>query len=343
MPAAAEVQLPNANALLRQAVRGILLAVQNAGRLEMGLAGLAALLYGVIRQVVHVERALDTIASARDRPPRYRRMLGYLALLTLPPALFIVSGLLRLLARLPGGSTVTRAISRLLDHAPLLKSTLGIVVGLALLCGALAIFYSSAARARIAFRSALFGGALGALALAVVLWAFTRLQIGVSRAGALQSGLAAVPVFLLWAFASWMAILVGAQIAVAHELDAILVHGARALRLDPYGEQVAGLQIMLETTRRHGEAATTNELARELRLLPEDVRDVARRLEAAGLIREGSTGSYRLACDPAETGLRDVVGAMIGGPAEARAGVGRRPGPSLDELVAERGARTTSS
>jgi len=177
-------------------------------------------------------------------------MLGYLALLALPPALFIVSGLLRVAERLPGGATVTRGISWLLAHAPLLKSALGVVLGLTLLCLALAIFYSSAARARIVFRSALFGGAIGALALVVVLWVFTRLQIGVSRAGALQSGLAAVPVFLLWAFSSWLVVLIGAQVAVAHELDVILVHGARALRLDPYGEQVAGLQIMLETTRR---------------------------------------------------------------------------------------------
>ena len=86
--------------------------------------------------------------------------------------------------------------------------------------------------------------------LAVVLWAFTRLQIGVSRAGALQSGMAAIPVFLLWAHASWLVILLGAQIAIAHELDGILIHGASALSLDPYGEQVAGLQIMVETTRR---------------------------------------------------------------------------------------------
>jgi membrane protein len=354
MPNPAEVQLPNANALLRQAVRGILVAVQNAGRLETGLAGLAALLYGVIRQVGHVERALDTIASAHDRPPRYRRMLGYLALLALPPALFIVSGLLRVVERLPGGVTVTRWISWLLAHAPMLKSALGVVIGLALLCLALAIFYSSAARARIVFRSALFGGALGALALAVVLWVFMRLQIGVSRAGALQSGLAAVPVFLLWAFSSWLVVLIGAQVAVAHELDGILVHGARALRLDPYGEQVAGLQIMLETTRRalfsaderagggapdDARAATTNELARDLRLLPEEVRDVARRLETAGLLHEPTTGTYRLACDPDRTGLRDVVGAMIGGPEDARAAGASRRGPSLHELVL-RGAGT---
>jgi membrane protein len=341
----AERPLLNANVLLREAVRAILTAVDRAGAHETGLIGLAVLLYAVFRLVRHVEVALDTIAGARDRPPRYRRMLGYLALLALPPGLFVVSGMLRVLANLPIGSTVTGWISWLLDTLPPLRSALGIGLGLTLLCLALAIFYASSARARIAFGSAMVGGAVGAVALPVVLWVFARLQIGVSRAGALQSGMAAIPVFLLWAFSSWMVILIGAQVAVAHELDGILLHGARVLQLEPYDEQLAGVQIMVETTRRAlspvdhdaaaraAGAATANELARELRLLPQNVREVARRLQAAGLLRQAESGAYRLACDPDRTGVRDVVGAILGGPAEKASGAPARPGPSLHELA----------
>ena len=161
--------------------------------------------------------------------------------------------------------------------------------------------------------------------------------------------MAAIPVFLLWAHASWLVILLGAQIAIAHELDGILIHGTSVLSLDPYGEQMAGLQIMVETARRalsspddapvddgRGETATANELARELRLLPDNVREVAGRLQAAGLLRQAESGVYRLACDPDETGLRDVVGAIIGGPADKPSVAPRRPGPSLHELVARR-------
>src|SRR4051812_8066979 len=350
--ATSELRFPDANVLLRQAVRAVLASVERTGAVETGIAGLAALTYAVIRLVIHMEAALDSIAGARDRPARYRRMLGYLALLALPPVLLVVSGVFRVLAELPLGESVAGWISWLTDRAPLVKSTLGDVMGLGLLCLALAIFYTSAARARIAFRSAVVGGAVSAVLLAAVLWAFTRLQIGVSRAGALQSGMAAIPVFLLWAHSSWLVILLGAQIAIAHELDEILIHGTSALSLDPYGEQIAGLRIMVETTRRAlssqpdevpaeegGEGtATANELARELRLLPDNVREVAGRLQAAGLLHQAESGVYRLACDPDETGLRDVVGAIIGGPAEKRSVAPRRPGPSLHELVERRAA-----
>ena len=334
-------ELTSANQFLREAVRAILAAVDRAGRLETGLVGLAALLYGVLRQVHHVEVALDTIAGARNRPAHYRRMLGYLALLALPPALLIVSGMLRMLAQLPLGSSFARGLAWLLEATPLLKSAAGVTVGLGILCLALAIFYASAARARVAFSSAIAGGALGAVLLAAVLWAFARLQIGVSRAGALESGMAAVPVFLLWAFSSWLVVLIGAQVAVAHELDGIVIHGARVAPLDPYDEQMAGVQIMVEIARGArgaGEAsATTGELARRLRLLPESVRVVASRLQRAGLLARTDDG-YRLTCDPDRTTLRDVVGALLGRADENGDGRPRRTGATLSELVEKNAA-----
>jgi membrane protein len=247
-----------------------------------------------------------------------------------------------MLSHVPVGTTLARWTTSLLDTLPFLRSAMGVVLGLGLLCLALAIFYASAARARIAFTSALFGGAVGAVLLATVLWVFARLQIGVSRAGALESGMAAIPVFLLWSFSSWLVILIGAQVAVAHELDEVLIHGARTLQLDPYGEQVAGVAIMVETTRRALSSddaaegadggATANDLARQLRLLPRHVRHVAGRLRAAGLLRQVDSGGYRLACDPDRTRLRDIVGAVIGRPTDEPTGPGRT-GPSLHELA----------
>jgi len=317
----AETYFPDANVFLREAVSAILVAVDRTGKLQAGIVGLAALLYGVIKQVRHVELAIDTVAGAHSRPPRYWRMLGYLALLALPPALLIVSGLVRGLARLPLGSTFAHAVSWLLAEVPLLKSALGGVIGLAIGSLALTIFYLSAARARIALVSAAFGGLLGAGLLAAVLWVFTRLQIGVSHVGALESGMAVVPVFLLWSFSSWLVILIGAQVAVAHELDRVLIHGTRALQLDPYDEEVAGVQIMVEATRRarrpDDPGATADELARGLRLLPEAVRDLAARLLSAGLLCRTDSGRVRLACDPDRTRLRDVVDAIIGRPTVA--------------------------
>jgi membrane protein len=213
------------NALLHEAVRAILQSVNRADRFRTGLAGLLALLYGVFRLIRHAQVALDTIAGARGHPAKYRRWFGYLALLLLPPALLIVSGLVRRLGDAPLGAAVTRAARWILEAVPGLKSAASALLGLGVVCLALTIFYASAARARIALRSSLVGAAVASLLLVAVLWIFASFQIGVSRASALASGMAALPVFLLWSFFSWVMILLGAQIAVAHERDEILVHG----------------------------------------------------------------------------------------------------------------------
>jgi uncharacterized BrkB/YihY/UPF0761 family membrane protein len=163
---ASGVHVPEANVMLRSVLRAILSAVDRAGRLETGIVGLVALGYGVIRQLVHVEAALNTIAGRRDRPARRWRLLGYLALLALPPALLIVSGLLRSLSRIRAGAAVEGAVSSLFAAVPLLKSTLSGAVGVGILCLALTIFYGSAMRARVARASTVFGAVFGALLLA---------------------------------------------------------------------------------------------------------------------------------------------------------------------------------
>ena len=84
-----------------------------------------------------------------------------------------------------------------------------------------------------------------------------------------------------------------------------------------------------------GGSVSASTLARRLRLMPQSVREVGRRLLAAGLMRRTAGDDYRLACDPDRAGLRDVVAAVIGRPGDdGGAQVGRRNGPTLRELVA---------
>jgi membrane protein len=185
-------------------------------------------------------------------------------------------------------------LSRFLTAIPGLEIALGVAIGFAALWLAVTLLYAAAARARIAFPSAALGGAVAALALAVVFWVFASLQIGVSHTSAVGSGFFAFPVFLLWAFSSWYAVLVGAEIAVGHSVDRVLVHGAATFRLDCAGQRSAGVAIMLHLTRATeavpGAHVTEDELARELRLPPAIVRDLSFRMVRRGLLVEDVRG-----------------------------------------------------
>jgi membrane protein len=349
-------ELPNAhrlaggNAVLVSALHKLFENVNRTAAVTGGIVSAAAFTYAVIRLFAYTERALDRIASATRRRLKLTRLLGYVGLLLLLPLFVTVGGFVAALASNVLGSRV----SAVLGSFRYLKAAVIAAFGLITLALAIAIFYSAAARARIAFRSATVGAAVAATLLALVLWIFGTFQIGMSRGNAVQFGATAGPALLLWTYASWYVLLFGAEVAVAHDLDRVLIHGAWTLRPDVAGREEAGIAVMLRASRTTG-LPPMEALARELRLPPAVVRDLCLRLAARGLLRRTGSGRFVLAADPERTHVADVVDAIIHDPAldperaetaaqldpgtrtaiallaEARARAGR--GPTLRELA----------
>jgi membrane protein len=291
------VAAPSGDQLLNVALRMILEAVDQTSEIASGVVGLVALLFAVSKMFAYTERALHIIASSGQRTPKWSRALAYVALLLMPPVALAISGVVLALVR----RSADDPLSRLLRAIPGVDVALGIALAFGALWLAVTLLYTAAARARIPFVSAAVGGGLAAVALPVIFWVFANFQIGVSHASAISSGFFAFPVFLLWVFSSWCAVLVGAEIAVAHRVDRVLVHGVSTFRLDSVGERRAGVAIMLQLTRMGalGErgAVTEDDLARELRLTPAVVRDLCFRLVQRGLLAEDVRG-FSLVGDP---------------------------------------------
>jgi len=276
--------------LLNAALGKVLEAVDRTSEVASGIAGLVALLFAISKMFAYTARALHTIAASEQRTPKLSRALAYVALLLIPPAALAISSVLLALLR----GSPSNPLSRVLRSIPGLEVGLGIVLGFAALWLAITLLYTAAARARIPFSSAAVGGALAALAVPAIFWAFVNFQIGVSHASAVGSGFSAVPVFLLWVFSSWYAVLIGAEIAVAHRVERVLVHGAATFRLDSAGERQAGVAIMLQLTRASatapGTKITEDELARDLRLPPSIIRNLCFRLVRRGLLVQDVRG-----------------------------------------------------
>jgi membrane protein len=296
--------------LLHAALSQILESVHNAGEIT-GIVGLCALLYVAGKMFSVTERSLHIIAGSGRQSPRFSRALGYLALLLLPPMVVGVSGFLLATVRRHGRGELYRMIGAI----PGFELLLGTLVGVGVIWLAVTLLYWSAVRARIPFASAATGGAGAAVALPVVFWAYANLQIGVTGASALGSGFLAFPVFLLWSFSSWYTLLVGAEIAVAHHVDVVLAHGARAFQLDLEGERQASAAIVLQLAdaAQVGEPGravlSDDDLARALRLPPQLIRNLCARLVDRGLLVDARTG-YTLRPDPDRTDFGAVLDAI---------------------------------
>ena len=306
MPLARE--MARGNAALHAMLGKLLENVNHTSQVTGGIVGLLALLYAVVKLFAYTERALDRIAASTTRRPKLSRLFSYLALLMLPPLLGVVVGPLAAAAHHAIGSE----LSRLFGAAVHLKLAMAALVGLSALWLAIAIFYSAAARARIAFPSAAVGAAVAAILLAAVLWAFARFQIGMSRGNSVQFGATAGPVFLLWAFSSWFVVLLGAEIAVGHSVDRVLRHGAWCFHLDALAEEETGLEIMVRAARGQ---VSVDGLARELRVPPQLIRRIGLRLRERGLLAEAGLDTFALGCDPDRTSVVAIVDAVGRDPA----------------------------
>ena len=309
----AQQPLVTGDQLLHVALAEIFGAVERAGEVT-GLVGLLALLYVAGKMFSFTERALYTIAGSGRQRPRPARALGYLALLLMLPVVVGVVGVLQAAARRSFG----RELDRVLGWIPGLDLVLVVAVGFCVLWLAATLLYWAAVRARIPFVSACVGGFVSAVALPIVFWAYVNLQVGVSQASTLSSGFLAFPVFLMWSFTSWCTVLIGAEIAVAHHVDDVLVHGARAFSLDLAGEREASLIVLIRLAIRartaSGSALSDDQLARSLRLPPQLVRNLCVRLVDRGLLVEKGQ-AFELAFDPEQATVGTLVDAIERDPA----------------------------
>lgn len=332
------VSVPSGNQLLHTALARLFEAVDQTSQVTTGIIGLALLLFTVTKLFIYTERALHIIAASGRRTPSLWRVLAYVALLFVPPAVLAISGTVLALIR----RAFTNGYFRLLPFATGFVSrfevALGVGVILAAVWLAVLLLYLAAARARLPFSSSAVGALVAAVALLVVFWVFATLQVGASKSSPLHSGFLAIPVFLVWVFSSWYTFLVGAEIAVAHHMDRVLVHGAAAFRLDGAGERQAGIAIMVRVTaaaaRGGAGEVTVDELARAVRLPPQIVRDLCFRLVDRRMLSKTARG-FALERDPTVTTAAEVAGAIDRDPA-LDAGRPRvaADGASLRELAA---------
>lgn len=332
--------LLNENPPLAHAIDTIGRVVSRVDLLGGGLIGLGALLYAVARLFAHVEGTVDTIAGARTRPLLARRLLGYVVLLVMPAMLTATVGVVGSLLVAPLRTAVTRAVGGL-EIVEVVVAGLAVVAAIAL---ALAVLYGAAARARVPFRSALVGGIVGACLVLATMWAFAAFQIGVSRRNGVTSGIAAIPVLLLWIHTSWLMVLIGAEVAVGHAVERIVQSGVAVLIPDASARQIIGALVMAEAARVSRQDTTAprwlgaDAMARDLRVLPQTVRSVADQLVERGLLARGATG-YALRGDADEVRLSEVVDALARDPARAdgRAALLDQLGPEARASLAAAG------
>ncbi len=272
----------------------------------VGVIGIAAT--GVLL-LVTVEDQLNVIWRVTAPRPWGQRVLAYWTLITLGPLLIglslSLSTYFEIAAHHVGfGQQAFQWIESGWLHG-LARS-----VPAALEFVALTLLYCLIPNCAVRWRDGALGALIATAAIEILKVGFTIYIGAMSYYQTVYGTLAAIPIFLLWMYISWMGVLLGAEVAAG------LPHWRIDQRLGTVSaggvELALGLALIaaLARAQRRGARPTTQALAAELGAPTTVVDEHLRPLAAAGFVAHTQEGKWVLAWSPETATLHALYAAL---------------------------------
>lgn len=189
----------------------------------IGVVGLLVFIYGATALLATMERCFNTILGVSRARPWYLRLALYYAVITLGPLPLIAGQVVQLNLFEQIGQETWLAWPSMLAVFLLPFATAWI---------ALFLLYLLLPNTNVPRHAAALGAVVGAIGWSIVKEAF-RLYVSHTAMSSLYGALAVLPLFLLWLWMSWIAVLTGLEFA--HTLAARPGRGLRAPRPDGRG------------------------------------------------------------------------------------------------------------
>jgi len=178
---------------------------------RLSAIGAGALIFTSVGMMNLIERIFNRIWRVRQERRWSKRLLVYWAIVTLGPLLVGVS--LTVTTRV--FMVTSMATSGLVGDAPFLSAAFYTVVSIGLTMLAFTLLYMTVPNRDVDWRDAAWGGLLAALAFEVAKRGFGEFIQDFPTYSRIYGALAALPLFLVWIYLSWMITLVGALLVAA--------------------------------------------------------------------------------------------------------------------------------
>lgn len=279
----------------------------------LGALGLALLFYSVVSLLGKIEDSLNLIWHVREQRPWRRRFTDYLSVVLIGPVL--VFSALGITASMTSG----RLVQWLVEQEPFgfLYFLLVQLLPYALIIGAFTFVYLFLPNTQVRLRAALIGAICAGLAWKAVGWAFATVVVGSASYSAIYSGFATVILSMIWLYASWMILLLGAAIAFLAQFPSFRQFKGAVDGFDRYSRERLGMILLVRIGRafRQGEPPLRLEsLSAALNLPRERIAEVLSPLLRSGMIAQvqGDAPAYLPAKPLDRLLLRDILHALGG-------------------------------
>ena len=174
---------------------------------SLSAVGAVALILTSAAMMGMIERAFNQIWRVRQARPLAQRITIYWALVTLGPLLMGLS--------ITATSQLFGATTGLAKGAPLAATVFYTMVSIALTTGAYTLLYVTVPNRFVDWRDAVWGGLVAAIAFEIAKRLFALFIRQFPTYAIIYGALAALPLFLLWLYLSWMITLAGAVLTAA--------------------------------------------------------------------------------------------------------------------------------
>lgn len=274
--------------------------IANAGRLTA--AGVVGLAVTAVLLLVTIEDAFNTVFRVeRERSP-LAKLLVYWTLVTLGPLLIGLSLSLQ--------TYLAAASHWALGQTGTALFTMPLPTLLSIL--AFTILLMAAPNRPVLVRDALIGGTVAGVIFAILRGGFGYYVASAEFYTNVYGAVAALPIFLMWMFLSWTAVLVGAEVTAALPERRAGFH-----REDKSARSSRHLTVALDVLAALGEASRNGKggvsrrnLLKHSPVAEGDLRPVLLKLLSTAFIVQTQDKSYVLARDLTATTLNDLLRAL---------------------------------
>jgi membrane protein len=289
--------------LVVESVKGLNLALLSS-------LGVLLLFFTVFTLIQKIERAFNFAWHLRY-PRRLTKHFEYLGVIILGPLLIFT------LFGFTTATMGTRVVTELRQIEPVgaLFALTGELVPYLLVIATFTFFYLFVPNTRVKFSSALIGALVAGVAWEAASRIFSSIILSSARYQAIVSGLAIPLLFMIWLYASWLILLVGAAVAFYHQHPEFLGIDREDVRLSNRVQERIGLLIvyLVGKSHYHDEAPwTAAALARRMTMPVDVVTSVIESLEKSRMI--AASGRKEVVYLPArpfeEVRVREVVQAV---------------------------------
>src|SRR5512133_3827601 len=197
----------------QEAVSLIVGYVNNTNVKSLGVIGLVFLFVTAVSLLESIEESFNAICGVSENRSPQRRFSDYLSVIIVGPVMLlaatsITSGLQSkwlvrwIIERVYFGDKIL-LLFQMLPYVSIWITTI--------------FLYMFIPNTKIRLASAILGGILAGTAWQITQWGYFHFQVGVANYNAIYGTLAALPVFLVWIYTSWLIVLFGLEVVCAHQ------------------------------------------------------------------------------------------------------------------------------